>query len=65
MFMDTQQENSMKFTVYLSNIGNSVSEHDKLEEAIDFGKKTGFEFMVFLESQVVGYFTLFGGWHAV
>lgn len=60
-----QVQTKMAYSAWLTNIAVPVGikEFETESEAIEAGKKTGFEFSVYNHGVMVGYFTIPGGYH--
>lgn len=66
LFIEIEKVHTMKYTVHLTNMWHSLPDTYTNEvAAIEAGKKTGFEFSVHNHGVMVGYFTIFGGYHTM
>ena len=50
------------YCVHLTNFGYVAHECLNFDEALIAGKKTGFEFSIWLDGVMVGMYNIFSGW---
>lgn len=66
--LSSSRKGEIMFRVYLTNFGwfaNNGHGFDTLDQAVAYGKAKGFEFAIYQGADVIGSWSVFGGYRAL